>query len=807
MSLIGRDLRKNVQRPVDGSGGSNEHNNVRYAIEDDGAFRIDAYDEAPAFSSFLPGIAGVEGVPLWCMYVNRAQAVVSFGIESKDHSIAEFLPTPWAYQLVGVQGFRTFCIIDGDYYEPFQSHQLVSRENLSRSMWVSPDRINLCETGHESGLTFSVEYFSPVNQPLGSLVRRVTITNTSAASRSVSMLDGLPVLVPSGISDVGAKTLRRIHEAYATVSLAGPGVTYYRTRVETHDEAEVVPVEHGNFYAAWVTAGNSLRAIEPVVDPDAVFGSGHDLISPRLFAKNGRIDRSAQTWENRLPCALVPHEDELGPGESVTMLALIGHAPNKSLLTDWLQCFQDPSDFDSASADSARLVSSVTAPAWTASSSPELDAYSRQNILDNVLRGGVPLMLPSADGPTPLHLYSRRHGDLERDYNFFVLPPFPLSSGAGNYRDICQNRRSDVWFDAAVADSAIRMFVELLQPDGFNPLGVEGYKWVLPQDVDAAAHCPPSDEAACAAFREIVERPFHPGELLNWSRLHDADVKEPMVWLSSVLENCNRVLVAGGHEGGYWVDHWTYIVDLLESYAAIYPDRVNNMLTRDAELSWFDGGARVNPRREKYVARSQGPRQLHAVVDRPVNETLLPPATVLGKLCALVAVKAVSFDFECRGLEMEAGRPGWNDSLNGLPGLFGSSSCEAAELARLAEWLQQNLPSNAATVLPVEVAELIDAVVEDLEVAAYSWDRAASIRESFCERVYDNPAGTTRDVSRDQLERLLSGAAKRAREAVSRSIDPDTGLCHTYFIGEAVQEEDGKPSTESGETVSPDVRA
>ena len=35
-----------------------------YELEPDGAFRIDRYDLAPPFCSFLPGVAGADGVPL-----------------------------------------------------------------------------------------------------------------------------------------------------------------------------------------------------------------------------------------------------------------------------------------------------------------------------------------------------------------------------------------------------------------------------------------------------------------------------------------------------------------------------------------------------------------------------------------------------------------------------------------------------------------------------------------------------------------------------------------------------------------------
>ena len=63
-----------------------------YALAPDGAFCITHYDAAPAFSSFLPGVAGLDGAPLWCLYVNRAQAIASFGVHNKDNAIVEFLP-------------------------------------------------------------------------------------------------------------------------------------------------------------------------------------------------------------------------------------------------------------------------------------------------------------------------------------------------------------------------------------------------------------------------------------------------------------------------------------------------------------------------------------------------------------------------------------------------------------------------------------------------------------------------------------------------------------------------------------------
>src|SRR4051812_23342611 len=95
-----------------------------YSLDDQGRFIIDQYNQSSLFSSFLPGIAGENGIPLWAFYVNRGQGVISFGIRNKDSAILEFFPADKAYQLVTSRGFRTFLKISKGqktiFYEPFQ---------------------------------------------------------------------------------------------------------------------------------------------------------------------------------------------------------------------------------------------------------------------------------------------------------------------------------------------------------------------------------------------------------------------------------------------------------------------------------------------------------------------------------------------------------------------------------------------------------------------------------------------------------------------------------------------------------------
>ena len=58
----------------------------KYYLKDD-TYIMEDFDKLPAFSSFLPGLAGVKGVPIWVYYTNRGQGVNSFGIHNKNNAI------------------------------------------------------------------------------------------------------------------------------------------------------------------------------------------------------------------------------------------------------------------------------------------------------------------------------------------------------------------------------------------------------------------------------------------------------------------------------------------------------------------------------------------------------------------------------------------------------------------------------------------------------------------------------------------------------------------------------------------------
>ena len=110
---------------------------------------------------------------------------------------------------------------------------------------------------------------------------------------------------------------------------------------------------------------------------------------------------------------------------------------------------------------------------------------------------------------------------------------------------------------------------------------------------------------------------------------------------------------------------------------------------------------------------------------------------------------------------MEAGKPGWDDAMNGLPGLFGSSTPETMELLRLVRFLQETLAQHLKTAAPsagVKVPTEVFAFYQGLgsllpaaqpaptgngsEAALEYWTAATSLREEYREKAFLGFAGT-----------------------------------------------------------------
>lgn len=775
---------------------------VSYRLESN-EFVIEDYLKARAFASFLPGIAGLWGIPLWCFYVNRGQAVAGFGIQDKDHPIMEFQPANRAYRLVALQGFRTLIKRAGrksaEIYEPFRAGINSPGGSVTQRMRIRLHDVGIEEISKQQGLQTRVDYFTIPNEPYAGLARAVRITNISRSPVSFELIDGLPILVPHGMRDFFLKNMSRTIEAWVAVDNLENQAPFYRLKVEPHDRPEVIPIRAGNFMVCSAHIRKKTLAVSPIIDPGLVFGIREDFAAAEGFSKNSFTAARKQQVLDKTPCAMSYVKARLAPGQTLALNAVFGHADMAEHVNQHLSDMRDPAFFKRKAEENQALIARLTEPIATKSRYPQFDAYCRQTFLDNVLRGGSPINLGGPGGRKVFYVYSRKHGDLERDYNYFTVPATHFSQGNANYRDVNQNRRNDVWFFPEVGAHNIHTFFNLLQADGFNPLVYKGTRYLPSQ----AEHFSPN-------VREALGKFFTPGELLRRIERRHIDTGEsPETILNRVMETAHGVEDAE-HGEGFWIDHWTYNLDLLESYLAVYPEKLQPLLFEEPEFTFYDNAHTVSPRIQKYRLVHGALRQFHAVAKDAEKEALIHAraenqhlmrtqggqgpvyrTTLIVKMVCVVANKAASLDPDGIGIEMEAEKPGWYDALNGLPGLLGSSLCETFELKRWILFLLgaiKRMDPPHALQLPEELAEFIETLSGMWrESAAHDWSGSTDAKERYRARTRLGFSGVEKPLPYESLKRFLEQALKKADRGIALGFDKKSGLYHSYFYYEATE--------------------
>jgi len=783
------------------------------------SFIVENYNWASPFSNFLPGIAGPWGIPIWLYYVNRGQAVSSFGVRDKDGQILEFYSFNKAVMRVAREGFRTFLRLDHEAcYEPFHK---TADPGIEQRLVVSAAELVLRETHAALGLEIEVAYFPLPNLRLGCLAREVRIRNTGRAMREVECVDGLPRILPYGLDQARIKGIPRHIEGMMGV-IDADGVPLFRLKQTADDSEQVAKLSGGHFY---LSPGTDLgRGI--VVDPEAVFGEAMSYDRPWTFEAGGveAVLAAPQFRDNKTPSALTVRSARLGAGDTLAISSVIGYARRDDDLAKVRAELSRPEFLAAKRAENARVIDEIGDRAFTVSAAPAFDAYAKQSFLDNVVRGGMPVMFDTARGKTAFYIYSRQNGDLERDYHFFVLDPTYLSQGTGHYRSVLQNRRTDVWFFPETEDANLVTFLDLIQLDGYNPLEVRGSSF---QVVDGARAEAVLERlvAAPAARRELrtwLERSFTPGELVMRLEEHAA---APATGWQSVLGEllaCAQPLEIGGLHEGFWVDHWHYNIDLLDTFLMVYPDRLRAVLLERRDYTYFDDPDVVVPRDARAVDTGGGKIRMYGAVIRDrdklarIRARTEQPYTVRGergrgdiyrtcllvKLLTLVVNRLATLDPAGIGIEMEAGKPGWNDSMNGLPGLFGSGLSETLELARTVKLLIDALdhPQLRGTG-DLAVYEELGAFLRGLgsalderarrsgEAAALAyWDAASTLKETYRAATRDGVTGTEVALSIAELRAFLV-SGKAVLDAIfdgpgrAKAMSPD-GVPYTYFVND-----------------------
>jgi hypothetical protein len=783
-----------------------------YYLNKDGEFVIDNYNLAKPFSSFLPGIAGMWGVPIWAFYVNRGQAIASFGIKDKDHPIMEFQPANKSYYLTPLVGFRTFIKLKTGkksiFYDAFSTSPHSPGFDIENSMIISSDGLKLKEINHTLGLEVTIDYFSIPKDNYGALARKLTIKNRNKQKRILEILDGMPQIQPYGISNMFLKQMSRTIEAWMMVENHNNGIPFIRLKVEPADRPEVIHVKQGNFYVSFDNNG----LVRPVVETEKIFGMQDIFFYPKAFIEAKKfIYPKKQHVKSKTPCAFAYTNISLKPKGEYMLYTIIGNMSSLDKLKSNSRRITDVAYFEKKHLESKNTIASLQRGAFTASSSKEFDCYCAQNFLDNIMRGGSPVSVEHASGQTNLHLYSRKHGDLERDYNMFLIEPTYFSQGNGNYRDVNQNRRCGIWFNPGIKYENVLNFFSFIQTDGYNPLVVKPDRFKFNQDFNCLSRF--FNSFNMEKIKKFLKKDFTPGELFLFIEQNNITLRSGKGDLIRVIIKNSTKYAQAAHGKGFWIDHWHYCLDMLESYIGLYPEGLNNILFEREDFTFFDNTHTVQARSKKYILENNHVRQFNSVVKNCDKAALISrrkvfknlsrtgngsgniyKTSLMVKMLVVISNKFANLDPFSVGIEMEADKPNWYDSLNGLPGLLGSSTCETFELKRWILFLKSSIrqlrfDTKYSISLPLEAYNLLmgleRACRQDFNDYAF-WNKRHTLKENYRAKTLLGFKGDEKQIKIKGLEIVLNSFLKKIDIGLRKARNKKTGLYHSYFINEAI---------------------
>ncbi|MBN1898198.1 MAG: hypothetical protein JW827_05435 [Spirochaetes bacterium] len=777
---------------------------IKYLTQGD-EFIIKNYNQAKPFSSFFPGIAGMWGKPMWVFYVNRGQAITCLGTRDKNGAIMEFLAANKAYRHTSFNGFRTF-IKENDVFEPFIDH--AENTNIEQTIHITSYRLMLDEINVPRGLKITVEYFTIPNENIPSLARILSIKNISNGMKRLECIDGMPMIIPYGTTDYLLKNMSRLAEGwFSGVQYSATGFPVYKLAVVPEDTPEIEEIEQANFYGAFYYSKDTVTLPDFIIDSDVVFGEMKDFASPVEFIRHSKfMNPKMLNSKNKTPSAFGYFDMTLNPDQEFSYYSIIGSAGHISDIDPFLTRIMKKTYLPDKREENKRIIKNLGNKIMTCSSSEEFNNYSEQTFIDNLLRGGFPVSIGEGKGKKNYYIYSRIHGDMEREYNNFVITPQYFSEGNGSYRDVNQNRRNDIFFHTELNDEAIIYFINLLQTDGFNPLTIVGSELLVKNKKEFLTVFKTGDHKKLSEF---ICQPFSLGDFYDYlekNRIKSSLTKEKL--LSRLLLHSDRIDNALPGVG-FWSDHWHYNIDLLQSYNSIYPDRFKELFLDKRVFTFYDNPNTVLPRDQKHILYKGRPLQLHSVYCHTVKKEMIEKrkldknlvrkdfgqgqvykTTLIAKLLSLIANKFASLDHEGTGIEMESDKPNWCDALNGLPGVFGSSSAESMELIRLIKFIlrclcQMIIDENYEIKMAEETVDLLyrleKVTVKYFDDKYNFWNETHEAKEKYWKKTLFGLSGKDKALTKKRIRDILNLFLVKLNKGLDKAFDKRSGVINTYF--------------------------
>ena len=375
-------------------------------------------------------------------------------------------------------------------------------DNPIRTMYIGANEMQVQELDPIHKIETNVTFFVLPEEDFGAFVKRTTVANAADSKLYISILDGLPRIQPVGGKINGLlKTMGRTLEGFMAVYEADNGgntMPFFRLSTDPGDTAAVVLEEAGNFVLSYIENQMQPQQLLPIVfDASKIFGQDTTLMWPYEL-ENTSIERIVQNQYGAAKTASAfSAVDELTilPGETLTITTFYGRADAITNVPVIARRVLQNGFAQYKLERGRQIIEQISAGVKTNTRNKLFDAHVQQMYLDNSLRGGIPVLLGEVDDESKsanadddsrlkvYHLFSRIHGDLERDYNDFLLSSTYFSQGPGNFRDVLQNRRNDVILQPRISSHNVKIFLSLIQADGYNPLSVESIVFTI-DDLD-----------------------------------------------------------------------------------------------------------------------------------------------------------------------------------------------------------------------------------------------------------------------------------------------------------------------------------
>ena len=292
-------------------------------------------------------------------------------------------------------------------------------------------------------------------------------------------------------------------------------------------------------------------------------------------------------------------------------------------------------------------------------------------------------------------------------------------------------------------------------------------------------------------------------------------------------------------------------MDLVENYLAVFPDKEQSLLYTGEPVPFFMSPAIVKSRADRYTVTSGWPQQVRVYsaiaawgdsafpIERTnaLNAIYQDPdyiadnygaggiwqrnkggatatVSIIAKLTILGLLKFSTLDPMGMGVEMEGGKPGWNDAMNGLPGIIGSGMPETYEMLRIIRYVKSAMSRfGKAVTFPKEFAEFMTGMSAALTAYSKSakdkvaeheyWDASNTAREKYRSDVVATFSGLTVTLPTSYLTTLLGAAETKTTDGIARALATNNGLSPSYFHYECTTIGTVPPAPSSAPVLTP----